>query len=85
MRELNFSKFSPITYYLSALFQTKIGILYIYANRGGNYCHPQYHQGIYQPYNVFIFEFLYEKRISQKSFRIHSIYLHSNCIFIKKS
>lgn len=25
MRELNFSKFSPITYYLSAVFQSKIG------------------------------------------------------------
>ena len=43
-----------------------------------------YHQGIYQPYIVFIFEFLYENRISQKSLRLHSIYLCSNCIFIKK-
>ena len=40
---------------------------------------------IYQPYNVFIFEFLYENQISQKSFRIHSIYLYLNCVFIKKS
>lgn len=56
MRELNFSKFLQITYYLSAFFQTKIGILYIYANRGGNYCRPQ--KMYIKPYNVFIFEFL---------------------------
>ena len=38
-----------------------------------------------KPYNLFIFEFLYENQISQKSLRLYSIYLHSSCVFIKKS
>ena len=59
--------------------------LYFYTNRGRNHCRPQHYQGIYQPYIVFIFEFLWESWISQKSFRLHSIYLHSTCVFIKKS
>ena len=38
-----------------------------------------------KPHNVFIFEFLCRNQISQKSFRLHSIYLCSKCVFIKKS
>ena len=48
-----------------------------------------YHQGIYQPYILFIFGFLWDNRISQNFFRLHSIYLRCSkpksdfCIFIQ--
>ena len=85
MRELNFSKFSPITYYLSAMFQTKIGFCIFMQTEVETVVFRSIIKVYIKPYNVFIFEFLCRNQISQKSFRIHSIYLCSNCVFIKKS
>lgn len=85
MRELNFSKFLQITYYLSAVFQTKIGFCIFMQTEVETIVIRSIIKVFIKPYNVFIFEFLYENRISQKSFRLHSIYLCSSCVFIKKS
>ena len=78
-----------VSYDLSASLQTKNGFCTHNQTEVEAIIFRSYHQSIYQPYNVFIFEFLWDNWISQNFLRLHIIYLRCSkpksdfCIFMQ--